>query len=87
MTIDPTPFQGIGDRDLESRDASSPDSRNAKSRKERYEQVLGHGHGHIMKGASAEKIHLGASPIAMWSDENLHLRNNEMRDHEKIRTV
>jgi hypothetical protein len=33
MTIDSTPFQGIGDRDLESRDASSPDSRNAKSRK------------------------------------------------------
>ena len=32
-TVDPTPFRGIGDHDLESRDASSPDSRNAKSRK------------------------------------------------------
>jgi hypothetical protein len=32
-TVDPTPFRGFGDRDLESRDASSPDSRNAKSRK------------------------------------------------------
>jgi hypothetical protein len=30
-TVDPTPFRGIGDRDLESRDVSSPDSRNAKS--------------------------------------------------------
>jgi hypothetical protein len=30
-TVDPTPFRGIGDRDLESRDVSSPDSRNVKS--------------------------------------------------------
>ena len=29
--VDPTPFRGIGDRDLVSRDASSLDSRNAKS--------------------------------------------------------
>ena len=30
-TVDPTLFRGFGDRDFESRDASSPDSRNAKS--------------------------------------------------------
>jgi hypothetical protein len=44
-TIDPTLFRGIGDRDLESRDASSPDSRNAKSRKRLHKAVvttLGH---------------------------------------------
>jgi hypothetical protein len=31
--VDPTPFRGIRDRDLVSRDASSPDSQNVKSRK------------------------------------------------------
>jgi hypothetical protein len=32
-TVDPTPFRGFGDHKLESRDASSPDSQNAKSQK------------------------------------------------------
>ena len=29
-------------------------------------------------------LHLGALPIVTWSDENLHLRNSEMRDHDLI---
>ena len=33
------------------------------------------------------ELHLRALPIATWSDENLHLRSNEMRDHKKIWTV
>jgi hypothetical protein len=33
------------------------------------------------------QLHLRVSPIATWSDENLHLRNNEMQYCEKIRTV
>ena len=32
-TVDPTPFWGIGDRDLESQDVASPNSQNAKLRK------------------------------------------------------
>jgi hypothetical protein len=45
-TIDPTPFQGIGDHDLESRDVSSLDSRNEKSRKcfMHKAMVIAHGH-------------------------------------------
>jgi hypothetical protein len=30
-TVDPMPLRGIGDRDLEGRDATSPDPRNANS--------------------------------------------------------
>jgi hypothetical protein len=29
------------------------------------------------------ELHLGVSPIVTSSDESLHLRNREMRDHEK----
>jgi hypothetical protein len=40
-----------------------------------------------VKYQSTIKLHVEASPIATWSDENLHHRNREMRDCEKIRTV
>jgi hypothetical protein len=46
-TVDPTPFRGFGDRDLESRDASSPDSRNAKSRKHLMHKAVVTALGHI----------------------------------------
>jgi hypothetical protein len=46
-TVDPTPFRGIGDRDLESRDASSPDSRNEKSRKRLMHKAVVTALGHI----------------------------------------
>jgi hypothetical protein len=46
-TVDPTPFRGIGDRDLESRDASSPDSQNAKSRKRLMHKAVVTALGHI----------------------------------------
>jgi hypothetical protein len=29
-------------------------------------------------------LHLRASPITTWSEENLHLRNNEMQDRDLI---
>jgi hypothetical protein len=32
-------------------------------------------------------LHLGVSPIVTWNDENLYLRNSEMRDGKKIRTI
>jgi hypothetical protein len=38
----------------------------------------------VAKDQSTIKLHLGVSPIATWSDENLHLRISEMRDHEMI---
>jgi hypothetical protein len=41
----------------------------------------------MAKDQSTIKLHLGASPIATWSDENIHLRISEMRDHEMILTV
>jgi hypothetical protein len=41
------PFRGFGDRDLESRDASSPDSRNAKSRKRFMDKRVVTAIGHI----------------------------------------
>jgi hypothetical protein len=41
----------------------------------------------VAKDQSTIKLHLGVSPIATWSDENLHLRISEMRDHEMILTV
>jgi hypothetical protein len=36
---------------------------------------------------ASQRLHFGVSRIATWSDENLHLRISEMRDHKKIRTV
>jgi hypothetical protein len=41
------PFWGFGDRDLESRDASSPDSQNVKSRKCLMHKVVVTALGHI----------------------------------------
>ena len=45
-TVDPMPFRGIRDRDLESRDVSSLDSRNEKLRKRLMHKdvVIAHGH-------------------------------------------
>jgi hypothetical protein len=53
-TVDPTPFWGIGDRDLESQDVSSPDSRNAKSQKRLMHKVVVTAHGH-KKGRSQSR--------------------------------
>jgi hypothetical protein len=53
-TVDPTLFRGFGDRDLESRDASSPDSRNAKSRKRLMHKVVVTALGHE-KGRSQSR--------------------------------
>ena len=46
-TIDPTPLRGIGDRDLESQYASSPDSQNAKARKRLMHKAVVTALGHI----------------------------------------
>jgi hypothetical protein len=46
-TVDHTPYRGIGDRELESPDASSPDSRNAKSRKRLMHKAVVTSLGHI----------------------------------------
>jgi hypothetical protein len=51
---DPMPFRGIGDHDLESQDVSSPESRNAKSRKHLMHKVVVTSHGHE-KGRSQSK--------------------------------
>jgi hypothetical protein len=56
--------------------------RNAKSRKSRYEQALGHGHGHIKEGASTEKICFIVSEIATCTDETLGHRKVEMLKYE-----
>ena len=53
-----------------------------KSRKALYEQALGHGHGHIEEGASAEKISFGVSEIATWTGETLGHRKAEMMKYE-----
>jgi hypothetical protein len=36
----------------------------------------------VAKDQSTIKLLFEVSPIATWSDKNLHLRNNEMRDRE-----
>ena len=33
------------------------------------------------------ELHLGALPIMTWSDENLHLRNNDMQNRDLIASV
>jgi hypothetical protein len=61
-TVDPTPFRGIGDRDLESRDASSPDSRNAKSRKRLMHKAVVTALGHISERWTDVRGQGGAEP-------------------------
>jgi hypothetical protein len=46
-TVDPMPFRGFGDCDLESQDASSRDSRNAKLRKRLMHKAMVTALGHI----------------------------------------
>jgi hypothetical protein len=46
-TVAPTPFRGIGDRNLESRDASSSESRNEKSRMRLMHKAVVTSLGHI----------------------------------------
>jgi hypothetical protein len=41
----------------------------------------------MAKDQSTIKLHLRVFPIATLSDENLHLRISEMRDHEMILIV
>jgi hypothetical protein len=53
-----------------------------KSRKALYEQALGHGHGHIEEGASAEKLRFRVSEIATWTGETLGHRKAEMMKYE-----
>jgi hypothetical protein len=36
------------------------------------------------EGVSPDKLLFEVSPIATWSDKNLHLRNREMRIHDEI---
>jgi hypothetical protein len=53
-----------------------------KSRKALYEQVLGHGHGHIGEGASVEKIFFRVLEIATWTGETLGHKKAEMKKYE-----
>jgi hypothetical protein len=53
-TVDPTPFRGIGDHDLEIRDVSYLDSRNAKSQNHLMHKVLVTALGHE-KGRSQSR--------------------------------
>jgi hypothetical protein len=46
-TVDPTPFRGFGDHDLESQDASYPDSRNVKLQKRLMHKSVVTALGHI----------------------------------------
>jgi hypothetical protein len=59
--------------------------RKTKSQKSLYEQVLGHGHGHIEEGASTEKLRFGVSEITKWTGETLGHRKDEMMKY-KIKT-
>jgi hypothetical protein len=46
-TVDPMPFRGFGDHELESRYASSPDAQNAKSQKHLMHKAVVTALGHI----------------------------------------
>jgi hypothetical protein len=83
-TVDPTPFQGIEDRDLESQDASSPDSRNAKSRKCLMHKAVVTALGHISKRWTKELEKpssvsgIVTGNIEMHGHTNVELLNAEM---------
>jgi hypothetical protein len=53
-----------------------------KSRKALYGQALGHGHGHIEEGASAEKLCFRVSEITTWTGKTLGHRKAEMMKYE-----
>jgi hypothetical protein len=83
-TVDPTPFRGIGDRDLESRDASSPDSRNAKSRKRLMHKAVVTALGHISERWRKELEQpssvsgIATGNVEMHGHTNVELSNAEM---------
>jgi hypothetical protein len=83
-TVDPTPFRGIRDRDLESRDASSPDSRNAKARKRLRHKAVATALGHIRERWRKELEQpssisgIATENVKMHGHTNVELPNVEM---------
>ena len=74
------PSRSLTYHDLEWQESPSKDQRDVRTWKDQDLQ--------ISKNEDRwYELHLGVLPIVTWSDENLHLRNSEMRDREKIRTV
>jgi hypothetical protein len=73
-----TPFRSFASREIQRKEVQTRDMRD-------HEKILTVRSPRILDRRS--ELHLGASPIATWSDENLHHRNHEMRTHDKIWTV
>jgi hypothetical protein len=73
---------------LESRDASSPDSRNVKSRKRFMHKHVVSAGGHtieeLKRRVRADKLLFGVSGIATWRVEMPHLQIHEMRNRESF---
>jgi hypothetical protein len=53
-----------------------------KSRKALYEKALGHGHGHIEEGASAEKLCFGFPEIMTWTGKTLGHKKVEIMKYK-----
>jgi hypothetical protein len=83
-TVDPTPFRGIRDRDLESRDASSPDSQNTKSQKRLRHKVVVTTLGYISERWRKELEQpssvsgIATGNVEMHGHMNVELANAEM---------
>ena len=83
-TVDPTPFRGIRDRDLESRDASSPDSQNTKSQKRLRHKVVVTTLGYISERWRKELEQpssvsgIATENVEMHGHMNVELANAEM---------
>jgi hypothetical protein len=84
MTVDPMPFRGIGDYELESRDVSSLDSQNLKSRNRLMHKavvtVLGHISERWRKDLEKPSSFLGIviGNVEMHGHTNVELPNDEI---------